>query len=78
MLATPSLDCGLFLIPILRFVTLSQARDREAKPITVFQIPLLGPKIKYCKIFAHMFCLVLTTDVGLYLQLAFSSPCSYC
>jgi len=77
-LATLSSLCGLFLNPILRFETLSQAWDREAKPVTVFQVPLLGPKIKYCKIFAHMFCLVLTADIGLYLKLASSSPCGYC
>lgn len=45
----------LFLIPILRFVTLSQMWNGEAKHITVFQIPLLGPKIKYCKRFAQCF-----------------------
>lgn len=77
-LATPSSDCGLFLLPTVRFITLSQAQCREAKPIAVFQIPLLGPKIKYCEILAHMFCLDLTTDIGLYLKLASSSPCSYC
>lgn len=77
-LTGPPSDYGLFLKSILRFVTLSQAWNREAKPITVFQISLLGPGIKYCKISAHMFWLALTTDIGLYLKLAFSSPCSYC
>lgn len=62
--------------PIRRFVTLFQVWDRETKPITVFQIPLLGPKLNIVK-YLPMFCLVFTTDIGLYFKLVFSSPHSY-